>query len=562
MLISYPQRGWLELRATHGEDWLLAPDEVLLFNSIPGCAATDTTLRMPYTVRDVTEVAFWLGEYSIDYPRWGGYQDGVQVDSTLGLYPHQESGVQFLTEYGGGLLCDEMGLGKSRTAAVAAHLQAGDRPTLIIGPKFTRSVWRAELAQLGYLQADESNYIEIAGRDASAATVKLYQQRFHAAKAKGKRVWVFIHFDVLAAWQGIIYGWGFGQVILDEAHYVREGRTTRSKAVAAVMGCAPFRVALTGTPLVNRPSELWHLLTLVRGPGTWGYPGSFRQRYCGAQRDGYGLQDGEPTHIPELQERLQRTYLRRSVNDVGGMVPFSRQALTAELGPQEDAYDLAVSQIDLRMLTEALLSGSIGQNTLVQLGQLRKLTSKAKMPVTVAYVQDLLAAGESVVVFVHERATATALANKIDHPFDAICVVTGELAEEDRAEQVANFQRNAATRPIALVATYGALGVGVTLTAARFVVMHDLEWTFAAMLQAEKRVHRLSSARGAVQSTWVLADQTIDQILAKILLRKAAYLSQILGQEEAAEAAADLNLTDLAGEDRFVADMLAWAATL
>ena len=110
-----------------------------------------------------------------------------------------------------------------------------------------------------------------------------------------------------------------------------------------------------------------------------------------------------------------------------------------------------------------------------------------------------------------------------------------------------------------LAATYGALGVGVTLTAARHVVLHDLDWTFAAILQAEKRVHRLSQTR-PVTSAWVLAEDSIDTVIARVLLRKASHLAQTLGQTEGLDAVAEVNLREIAGRtaESFDDEVRAW----
>jgi SWI/SNF-related matrix-associated actin-dependent regulator 1 of chromatin subfamily A len=567
MIIGYPMKGWLD--AYPGPD---DPDftdaECERLNLIPGVQCYPKALRVSYTAEPILRE--YLGQWGYSFDRWApGRTHFSEPLSPPGLYPHQVEGVQTLYGNGGGLLCDEMGLGKSRTAAVAAHKQCEhimiDRIVLIIGPKFTRDVWRAELEALGYLEDGGANFIALEGRDPTTAKSRLDTVRFRAyAKAQGLGgTWVFIHYDILPEWQGTIYSWGFGACILDEAHFAREGRNKRSKAVAAVMGAVPFRIALTGTPLVNKPAELWHLLTLVCGPGTWGHAMTFRTRYCGAMRDEYGLQDHAPTHVDELRERMTGIYIRRTAASVGAaMVPFSRQTLTADLGAQEEAYFTAESKVSLPELVRAVLEGRAGTDVLAQLGKLRKLTARAKIPTTVAYVNSLLEAGESVVVFSHERATAEAIFQKVASSWPDNAdgfVVTGELPDDERVRLVEHFQREGGHSPHVLCATYGALGVGVTLTAARYVVLHDLEWTFASVLQAEKRVHRLSSARGPVTAAWVIAEHTVDEIMAQILLMKAEYLSQTLGQRDALDAAAELDLKGIAGLDDFEDRMLAWA---
>jgi SWI/SNF-related matrix-associated actin-dependent regulator 1 of chromatin subfamily A len=575
MIISYPMKGWLDVYPSPGEEDF-AEIECDHLNEIPGVRAYPKALRIPYTAEGLYQIRDLLndlGGYSWDRWRPAAAMDPMQVhvDSQYpGLYPHQLDGVRWLLQRGGGLLCDEMGTGKSRTAAVAAFQVAiwnRRAPVLIVGPKFTRSVWHAELNALGLLSHDESNFIALESRDPLSESSKHSRADFDRWMRNPQSPytpWVFIHYDVLAEWQGLIYNWGFASAIVDEIHYVREGRNARSKATGAVVGPIRFRVGLTGTPLVNKPSELWHLLTLVNGPGTWGHPLSFRTRYSSAMRDEYGLRDGDPSNVEELRTRLAGSYLRRTVDDVGAaMVPFARQSVLADLGAQEDSYFAAEAAVNMPVLVRALLEGRMGEDVLVQLGRLRKLTAKAKIPTTAAYVASLLDAGESVVVFTHERATAGAVAQAVTAlrkgQETSALVVTGELPEQERVDAVALFQRVGTTQPMLLCATYGALGVGVTLTAARYVVLHDLEYTFASVLQAEKRAHRLSSSRGPVTAAWILAEGSVDEIMAQILLKKAAYLEQTLGQTEASKAAAELDLRGVAGTDDFEERMLQWA---
>jgi SNF2 family DNA or RNA helicase len=245
------------------------------------------------------------------------------------------------------------------------------------------------------------------------------------------------------------------------------------------------------------------------------------------------------------------------------MPSFTRTTVAATLGEQAQAYHAALAGVDVAALVEAVIRGYASRDVLGQLGRIRKLTSRAKLTATADYVATLLEAGESVVVFTHEREAARLVASKVTaqrargQVMTSAVVLTGETPEPERAREVAHFQANAVTQPTLLCATYGALGVGVTLTAARHVVLHDLDWTFAAILQAEKRVHRLSQVR-PVTSAWVLADESIDVIIARVLLRKARHLEQTLGQREGLDAVEELNLRAITGLDSFDDEVRAW----
>jgi len=543
LIVNYPTSGWVDLRPrVPGETFSL--DTIREVSRVPGITAHERGVRLPPNALALRLVRAALPETPVTRPA-----PRPQSPPPPHLLPHQHAAVAHFHDVNG-LLADAPGLGKTRTA-LAIALEGTGR-VIIVGPKFTRAVWERELREV---YGERLAYFE--GRDAAGEIDWV-----------SARCW-FAHFDILDAWQGRIYS-RFSCAIVDEAHYARDAKSRRGRATAAIIGTVPRRLLLTGTPLVNKPAELWHLLTLATGPGTWGSLLDFRRRYCGAMHDGYGWRDGDASNLGELHARMSTYYLRRTERDLAVPMPaFARTTVAATLGEQAKAYHEALAGVDVAALVEAVVRGYASRDVLGQLGRIRKITSRAKLTATADYVTALLDAGESVVVFCHERETAKLLASKVfcavvREGFDRVpqpLVLTGDLDEEARTAGVAAFQAAASRTPMLLAATYGALGVGVTLTAARHVVLHDLDWTFAAILQAEKRVHRLSQTR-PVTSAWVLADESIDTVIARVLLRKALHLSQTLGQHEGVEAAEEVDLRTVAGRtaESFEAEVLAWIA--
>jgi SWI/SNF-related matrix-associated actin-dependent regulator 1 of chromatin subfamily A len=541
LIVNHPTSGWVDLRPrVPGEVFSL--DTIREVSRVPGITAHERGVRLPTNALALRLVRDAIPEAPVTRPA-----PRPHTPPPPHLLPHQHAAVEHLRDVNG-VLADAPGLGKTRTA-LALALEGTGR-VLIVGPKFTRAVWERELREV---YGEGLAYFE--GRDAAGEI-----------DWDSSRCW-FAHFDILDAWQGRIYS-RFAFAIVDEAHYARDAKSRRGRATAAVVGTVPRRLLLTGTPLVNKPAELWHLLTLATGSGTWGALLDFRRRYCGAMHDGYGWRDGDPSNLGELHARMGTHYLRRTEHDLAVPMPaFTRTTVAATLGEQAQAYHAALAGVDVAALVEAVVRGYASRDVLGQLGRIRKITSRAKLTATADYVAALLDAGESVVVFTHERETAKLLASKVEaqvmrEGFDRALrplVLTGDLDEEARTEGVAKFQQEATQRPMLLAATYGALGVGVTLTAARHVVLHDLDWTFAAILQAEKRVHRLSQTR-PVTSAWVLADESIDTVIARVLLRKASYLAQTLGQTEGLDAAEEVDLRTVAGRtaENFEAEVRAW----
>lgn len=533
----YPSRGWLRVlwpKELAGDFYRRCSATDV--PEIPGCKLTDGYLDVPYTAWMLEPVIALLEELGARVPPEtdGGYIF-ARVAGERTLYAHQEDGAGFILTRVGTVLADEMGVGKTCTAAVAAAAvaQQHSRPALIIGTLAVQQTWRRELQALGFIN-EPTDWCALESRDIDDKSFR--------RKAK----WYFVHFEVVKAWWSMIYMERPCVVIIDEAHYVRNSKTQRSSGAALAVSGSIKRVLLTGTPVENRPSDLYNLLSIACGPKTWGYAGDFRKRYCGAEHNGYALVDTGPTNVAELRARLSTVYLRRTTEDAGIDLPeFVRTTHTCALGKYEAEYNAIVDGLgrfelgELDALVRMIAEGA-AQKVLPELTRLRQLTSRAKVAATREYVINALEQGEAVVVFAWERDIAAQIFNGLGD--FAKILAHGGLAQRDRDAAIDAFQ--ASKDPVAMITTYGAMREGVTLHRARICVLHDLDWTLSSMLQAEKRIHRLGQKRSC-QAVWMLAEKSMDTLIAPILLRKADLMTEILGIRH--DIRDDIGLTELAG---------------
>lgn len=470
------------------------------------------------------------------------------------LRPYQRAAVAFFTlPRPGGILADAMGLGKTRTAAFAAARTAHmlRRLPLIVAPKYLRTSWEAELRRVSLL--GDGDFIVFEGRTPDGAVLERADRAHTRYVRDGVLSWGFIHYDIAEAWSGVLYR-RFGACIIDEGHIVKNPRARRTKAVHALALSMPWRLVLTGTPMPNRPQELWSPLTLACGARTWGSVFDFRRRYCGATPGDYGWVDTGPTHVDELHERLSACYLRRTPTSEGVTLP----ALT-RMQHLVDIDDAAVLRkideelvgVDLAMLGRMLRAGAIGTEYLRILARVRRHTTRAKLPATVDLVLERVESDSTrnVVVFAHERATVATIARTLRAEGVArlgvapsTFEVTGDLDADARARVVDDFQ--AQPGGAVLVATYGSLSVGVSLTSADTVVLHDLDWVPATLLQAEARIHRVSQTRPCF-AYWVVARDGVDPLIADALVEKARNIAETLEDGDAAHASAQAGLDTL-----------------
>ena len=187
-----------------------------------------------------------------------------------GLFPHQVDGVAFLLGRRRSILADDMGLGKTRQSIIALTEAAPNGPYLVVVPASVKRNWEREI-----LAARPTARVAIVGPD--------------APPKRGFDGWVIVNYDLLAKHADALHAFAWTGVVFDEAHYLKNHTSGRSKLARALIAAAPDAVvhALTGTPLTNRPRDLFPLLQLVGHPMGRSFL-SFAKRYCAAEHNGFG----------------------------------------------------------------------------------------------------------------------------------------------------------------------------------------------------------------------------------------------------------------------------------
>ncbi len=177
---------------------------------------------------------------------------------------YQKEAAKFLIDKKRAILGDTMGLGKSCSALTAAKEVGGK--TLIVCPSYVRGVWAAPNGELAKWW-----------RDASAIMLKGTKPSPIDADV------VVIHYDILHAWVDALRDWGPVAMIIDEAHALMSSDSRRTKACRAIANSCEYVWGLTGTPLTNRPRDLFGVVDTIR-PGTFGSFFKFALRFCDAHK--------------------------------------------------------------------------------------------------------------------------------------------------------------------------------------------------------------------------------------------------------------------------------------
>jgi SNF2 family DNA or RNA helicase len=239
------------------------------------------------------------------------------------LRDYQREAVGFLLGERQCILADSMGLGKTRSAIEALKL-SGIARALVVAPSYVVGVWENELRKWS-LDVEKECYVLGGKTRLTVRAANTKPARGDGVRDLPERGLCVIGYDVLAAWSERLAAWAPEACVFDEAHYLMSSFSKRTKAASAVCHAADYRWALTGTPLTNRPRDLWSLCEVIR-PSGFGSFFNFCSRYCNAHQEQVTPLrvvwnfDGR-SNLEELNRRLRHFMLRRTARDVALQLP-------------------------------------------------------------------------------------------------------------------------------------------------------------------------------------------------------------------------------------------------
>jgi SNF2 family DNA or RNA helicase len=420
------------------------------------------------------------------------------------LYPYQLDGVRWLysiaDEALGGILADEMGLGKTIQiiALIAREIAFGRRISLIICPATLLENWRREI-----------------DRFAPGLRVVIHRgaERTGFAHELNPYDVVLSSYETVTRDLSMLERISWNVLVLDEAQAIKNPTARRTLAAKRL----PRRTALavTGTPLENRLTDLWSLMDFVV-PGYFGSEGEFTRRYADDVRSASAL---EPYISPFM--------LRRKLRDVAADLPDRidiPQALTLS--------DATATEYEcLRAETEHEY-GALG--TLVALGRLRMfcahpflvrpersdpLQASSKLQRLMEILDEVFQNGEKCLVFTSYREMIDIIVESTSKAFPSAYTgwIDGRVGVSDRQSRVDEF--SSAIGPGALVLNPKAAGTGLNITAANHVAHYNLEWNPAVEDQASARAHRRGQQLPVTVHRLFYSD-TVEEVVNDRLVRK------------------------------------------
>jgi SWI/SNF-related matrix-associated actin-dependent regulator 1 of chromatin subfamily A len=436
-----------------------------------------------------------------------------------GLFPHQVEGLAFLLGRRRAILADDMGLGKTRQAIVALREAAPDGPYLVVSPASVKRNWAREIDAV-----------------APGASVRLISTPSDSSGLDAVS-WVIVNYDILGKHIGNLQQTAWAGIVFDEAHYLKNRTSQRSKLAERLAGGArgssPHVYLLTGTPLTNRPRDLFPLLKLCNHAMGRSFL-SFAKRYCAAEHNGYGWVTDGASNLEELAVELRGVMLRRRKDEVLDLPPKIRTWNPVEV-PE------GTGRAEMRKVLSALIGGRTGRvaprvlktaggdaqeasrgQLLANLTVLRQKLSVAKVKSTIEFIEGAVEQDEKVLVFSCFDEPVKTIAK---HFGDVAVTLTGATPTAKRQDLVDRFQTDDTVR--VFVANIQAGGVGQNLTAARQVVFNDLDWVPANHWQAEDRAYRIGQT-GAVNVTYMVGAETVDDFVQTVLETKGMIVDAVI----------------------------------
>lgn len=448
----------------------------------------------------------------------------------LELRPYQLEGYRWLAFLHrhrlGGILADDMGLGKTaQTLALVAHareLDASEPPFLVVAPTSVVSNWAREASRF------------VPGLKVATVTATQAASRVRLADAIAGADLVVTSYAILRLDAEAFAEPEWAGLVLDEAQFVKNGNSKANQAARDIR--APFRLAVTGTPVENNLMELWALMKVV-APGLFPSARAFAERYRRPIEN-----DRNTERLATLRRRIRPLVLRRTKELVAPELPEKQeQVLAVALDPaHRRIYDTFLQRERQKLLG---LIDDLDRNRFTifrSLTLLRMLSlspalidseqyadvPSAKLDALFEQLDEVVAEGHRALVFSQFTSFLRLAAARLESAGVPYAYLDG--ATRRRSEVIDRFRTGGS--PVFLI-SLKAGGFGLNLTEADYVFLLDPWWNPASEAQAVDRAHRIGQSKN-VMVYRLVAEDTIEEKVMALKEKKAALVSSVMDDEE------------------------------
>jgi len=389
------------------------------------------------------------------------------------------------------------------TVQVLVYLynQSLKRPVLVVVPGFVKINWFREIKKWMDLKDNDIHYIE--GQKTSSLPLN-------------KQIYL-INYDILHYWIDELMKLGFKCVVFDESHKIKNYKAKRTISAITLSRKVSSVICLTGTPIINKPIDIWTTIKLLKKEAEFGSVGLFMFKYCGAFHDNHGnlITDGA-SNIDELQVKLRSgIMIRRTKKDVLPFLP-SRHRMKMEFDlDNRKEYDTIKNDFSAWLKAKTGKTITEGE-AVVQIEMLKQSSARGKLNSMVKFILETVENDDKVVVFAHHKEILAALRREITKAKIPLFEIVGGKTTKEKQEAVDQF--TASKTGVCLCSLIGG-SEGGNLQTASTVIFCELGWTSSEHDQAESRVHRIGQDH-ICNIYYCIAPDSIDYLIWNVLRSK------------------------------------------
>ena len=451
-------------------------------------------------------------------------------------FNHQIDGVRFGLNKKRFLLCDDQGLGKTKQIIdFVGCLEKTDtinKVLIICGVNSLKYNWQSEIG----IHSDEKGWVlgtrfrkttgkayEGSTKDKLADLENLPDSRYLITNIETLRAGAEkiskskYHFPVAEKLAELCKKGIISVIAFDECHKSKDPTSLQSRAMSLLS--AQYMAAMSGTPLMNNLLDLYFPLSWLGYEKHSFY--QFKQHYCTLEGWG-GSQVVGYKNLEEIRALMDEVMLRRLKTEVLDLPEKLRKIEYVDMtAKQAQIY----KEVYMGVMNE-LQKIKFSNNPLSMMIRLRQATGwtgilsqtvqeSAKMDRMVELIEEISASGQKAIVFSNWESMTEVAKEKLKAYNPAY--ITGATKADDRMNEVTRFQNDKNCKVI--IGTIGAMGTGLTLTAAQNVIFLDSPWNMALKAQAEDRAHRIGT-QGTVNVITLVCKNTIDERIEELVEKK------------------------------------------
>lgn len=456
-------------------------------------------------------------------------------------HPFQQGGIAYvkevLQERDAVLIGDDMGLGKTIQGLGYINFNKEIKRVLVICPPNGRIHW-IETAQ-DWLVKDNRKWV--------------YHRVTGNEEIPSEANFVVVGWSNCAMTNVFpcLFEGNFDLCIMDEAHYAKNTMSAKrakaalgywdrkeKKVVEGIAHKAGKVIFTTGTPIPNRPKELFPMLTHLDPQGLGRGFLSFARRYCGAEHTGYGIDANGASNLDELQRKMRSNFMVRRLKTevISELPPIQRDLIKLDPKDVKGAKKLLDEQnklfaeigiedlIEEGEIEEAISRLKANKEAFEAISLIRQQLGRLKTDHVIELCEQALQSNKKIIVFAHHRDVQDALAEGLDEY--GVVQVQGGMGDEAKKKAEVAFQTDDRVR--VFVGSIDACREVITLTEATTVIFAELPWRPGDVEQAEGRAYgRVNNPHG-INSYFVVLNESLDAYMAVTIKKKEAVIHKTL----------------------------------